>query len=376
MMFLLVPVWIVLCLSFVWLVDPYGVSPVLVDLPHVNRHKPKRIDIDRLIKPYEVWLHQPATVFLGTSRIHQSIDPAILDGTELAPGYNGSIPASSLSLNVAHLRQYLELAPGLHHVYAELFLYNFLGQPQPPVNKTWSGFVLDSLGLHVSADAVWAGVLTIAYNFLVNTPPVQVKPGGYFSYRPGHDARVSFDGFAAGIWKQHETRTGGLQIHEPAMQAFRDLIRVATERGVSIRFLYTPNHAYDDYYIEAVGGWSAVENLLTRVSSEAEIYSFAQPNAFVYEEVSRRMTYWYDPYHFSLEMGRAIQDTLLGRSRPDLPSNFMVRLTPDVVPRLVRDRREAIRSWADRHPDFVARFNAERQSWTSRSGRGPVPGGG
>ncbi len=83
-------------LAFTLLIDPYGVSPVHATIQGVNALKPKRLDIDRLIKPYEVWRYQPKTVFLGTSRIHQSIDPSVLDGTRFAPAYNASIPASSL----------------------------------------------------------------------------------------------------------------------------------------------------------------------------------------------------------------------------------------------------------------------------------------
>ena len=65
--------WATLTAAFVWAIDPYGVSPVRITWEGVNALKPKRLDIDRLIKPYEVWRYQPRTVFLGTSRIHQAI---------------------------------------------------------------------------------------------------------------------------------------------------------------------------------------------------------------------------------------------------------------------------------------------------------------
>src|SRR5512144_1026210 len=79
-----VAIWLGLFLIFTWTVDPYGVSPTQLALRGINTQKPKRVDIDRLIKPYEVWRYQPRTVFLGTSRVHQSLDPAVLDGTRFA----------------------------------------------------------------------------------------------------------------------------------------------------------------------------------------------------------------------------------------------------------------------------------------------------
>ena len=80
-----VAMWTGVSLASILIIDPYGVSPVHVAIAGVNVLKPKRVDVDRLIKPYEVSRHQPRSVFLGTSRIQQSIDPAVLDGTRFAP---------------------------------------------------------------------------------------------------------------------------------------------------------------------------------------------------------------------------------------------------------------------------------------------------
>jgi hypothetical protein len=75
----------------------------------VDAVKPKRLAIDRLIKPYEVRRDQPRSVFLGTSRFHQAIDPADLDGTRFSPAYNASIPGGSLGEMAALLEQFFEL---------------------------------------------------------------------------------------------------------------------------------------------------------------------------------------------------------------------------------------------------------------------------
>ena len=97
-----VAIWLGLFVLFTWTIDPYGVSPLRLSLQGMNAQKPKRIDIDRMIKPYEVWRYQPRTVFLGTSRMHQSMDPAVLDRTRFAPAYNASIDRKSTRLNSSH----------------------------------------------------------------------------------------------------------------------------------------------------------------------------------------------------------------------------------------------------------------------------------
>src|SRR5271167_4609126 len=123
-------IWLGLSGAIILIVNPYGISPIHLSIAHVNRYRPKRLDIDRLIKPYEVWRYQPRTVFLGTSRIHQSIDPAVLDASRFAPAYNASVPANNLGMNISYLREYIQLDHNIQNVFVELFLYNFLGQDQ------------------------------------------------------------------------------------------------------------------------------------------------------------------------------------------------------------------------------------------------------
>ncbi|MBI4294368.1 MAG: hypothetical protein HY661_23050 [Betaproteobacteria bacterium] len=357
--------WCGLYLAFTGIIDPYGVSPLRVSWSRVNQFKPKRLDIDRLLKPFEVWRYQPRTVFLGTSRIHQSVDPAVLDGTRYAPAYNASIPASSLGLNVSHLRQYVGFDPQLRTVVMELFLYNFLGQAQERSPASLAEFMRNTGTLFFSGDALWASIQTLGYNLLRNAPHQAIGPGGNFNYPPGHNAKGPFGGYPAGIWKLHATRTEGMELHEPAFDAIREFSQICREQGVELVYVLTPNHAYDDYYLESVGAWRMVENWLRRVSAEATVYSFSQPNDWVYEPVTSSMRYWYDPYHFSAEMGRAMQLALTGAKVDDAPQNFMLRMTPDKAASHVASRREAIRRWAIRNPDFVAAFQKEKSKWES-----------
>lgn len=356
--------WGGLFFAFTWTIDPYGVSPLHLSISRLNEFKPKRLDIDRAIKPYEVWRFKPTTVFLGTSRIHQSMDPAVLEGTRFAPAYNASIPASSLGLNISHLRQYIELNPQLRTVIVELFLYNFLGQGQDHPPKDFSEYLRNSLNLFISADTLWASLQTVGYNLTRTRPAYEIKPGGYFYSPPGRNAKESFDGYPAGIWQLHASRAMGMTLHQPAFDAVREIIDLCREHSLELIFVLTPNHVYDDYYLESIGAWDMVTEWLTRLSAEpANIYSFSQPNDWVDEPVSPQMRYWNDPYHFSLEMGRDILNWLAGKQGDQLPRNFGLRLTPDKVPAHVAGRSNAVRQWARKNPDFVSRFAEERWKW-------------
>jgi hypothetical protein len=359
--------WAALFFAFTLVVDPYGVSPLKVSWTHFNKYKPKRLNIDRLIKPYEVWRYGPKTVFLGTSRIHQSIDPSVLDATRFAPAYNASVPASSLPMNVSHLRQYLSLDPNIRTVVVELFFYNFVrhaAQEEAPP-ETLVDYASNTASLFVSNDALWHSVLTLGYNLVRNGPHYEVKPGGYFFYPPGHDARGPFGAYAVAIWKDHEGRGRRMQFNEPAFEALRQLIEVGRQHDLEMIFILTPNHAYDDYYLETIGQWATVREWLERISADATVYSFSQPNDWVHEPVRNGMRYWNDPYHFSLEMGAAMQRALAGRSE-GTPANFMVRMTPELASAHVASRRKAIQEWARANPEFVSALRAGRRSANAR----------
>jgi hypothetical protein len=266
-------------------------------------------------------------------------------------------------------------------VIVELFLYNFLGQGQEHAPKTLTEYARNTVTLFVSVDVFWASIQTLAYNLWTPAPCYEIKPGGYFYYPPGHDSKGPFDGYSAAIWKHHEGRMEGMRLHEPAFDAVREIVSIGRARGLDVVFVLTPNHAYDDYYLEAVDEWKTVEEWLIRLGAEGSvIYSFSQPNTWVYEPVSARMQYWNDPYHFSLEMGRGMQQGLAGLTGERTPEDFMVRMTPEIVRAHIASRRAAIRRWSEQNLDFVTSFREERRKWEMarasqrQAAAGSVPG--
>ena len=355
--------WIGFYFAFTSIIDPYGVSPINVSIPRINALKPKRLDIDRLIKPYEVWRKQPRTVFLGTSRIHQSIDPSVLDHTQFAPAYNGSVPASSLGLNISYLKQYLVLDPKIKTVIIELFIYNFLGQGQEHADIPWSTLAANTATLFTSADALRDSVSTLEYNLAGKPPAYEIKPGGFFWYPPGHNAEGTYAGFAAGIWQMQPHPPERLELSESAFDAVREFVAIAKKHDIQLIFVATPNHTYFDQFIDYSGRWDLVHDWLTKLVSIAPVLSFSQPNPWVYEPVSQHMTYWNDPFHFTLKMGEAISKKLAGLPTPGVPDNFMMKMTPENIPAHVDARREAVREWAKSNQTFVKNLSVEHNKW-------------
>ena len=60
--------------GFTLLVDAIGISPIPVAIAGFNAWKPLRQDYDWIVKRYDVGRRQPTTIFMGSSRIKQTID--------------------------------------------------------------------------------------------------------------------------------------------------------------------------------------------------------------------------------------------------------------------------------------------------------------
>lgn len=366
-------VWAALAAGFIWTVDPYGVSPIHYEQAGFNEQKPKRIDIDRLIKPYEVWRYQPRTIFLGTSRIHESIDPRVLDGTRYAPAYNAAIPANTLSENAATIEQYFRLDRRLKYVFIELFPVNFLMpgpvEPQASVLSAFEKIV----PLQFSTAALFASYDTIAFNQTAAAHPIgpYISPQGFWVRPAGFDTATTFDA------QRHSDAIAQIHKKIPLMllqpTTFGDLDRIVAacdKHDARLVMFVTPSYPWEEYRLLSLGYWPLLEEWLRRLAAYKNVVSFAQMNALTEEAAGKDMRYWNDPIHFGMPFGRLMLRAFLGDQDPGMPANFMRRLDRGTVDDVIRERRAGVEHWAAAHPDFVRIFEAAKHA----AGVGDHPG--
>ena len=107
---------VVTVLASTLIIDPYGISPISIDIPHVNDIKSPRNNLDRFVKPYDIIRMKPNTVIIGTSRVKQTFKPALIP-EQFAPAYNAGTDA----LQMAEARE----------------LVAFIGRERVPVRNIW-----------------------------------------------------------------------------------------------------------------------------------------------------------------------------------------------------------------------------------------------
>ena len=103
-------------------VDALGILPVGVSIPGFNKLRPPREQYDLIVNRVDVERFQPRTIFMGTSRVRQSIDPGVLAGTTFAPAYNGALNGGAHFQEIRwFLQVHFEADKKLRYVYIEAF---------------------------------------------------------------------------------------------------------------------------------------------------------------------------------------------------------------------------------------------------------------
>ncbi|PTM40354.1 hypothetical protein [Bosea sp. 124] len=360
MLFVSVVAFTAVIAGFVALADPYGVSPIKVARSGLNSTKLKRLNIDRQLKPYEVLRYQPDTVFIGTSRVNQSLDPAILDGARFGLSYNAAIPASTLSENEASLRLFFRLAPGIKNVLMEVFFYNFTRDQSPTPEFAISQVAADAVALQFSFQALRQAIETVQYNRITDAIPAHMEPRGYWVpdswSKPGEIFQLQ--PFVTSIIAAE--RSHPLQgLKQSAEVRLDQIVALAKAHDVNLTLLVLPSHAWDDYRLLSLGHWGKLEDYYRLLARYQNVVSFTQPNEVTQEPARIGMRWWYDPVHPSLDMGRMALRALNG-DLSGAPRNFMARITPEAVDQLLAKRKAAAKQWAVENPEFVEQFEAEK----------------
>jgi len=342
---------------FVAIVDPYGVSPIRLTRAGFNAIKVKRVDIDRFLKPYEVWLRQPKTIFLGTSRVNQSLNPAILDGSVYAPAYNAAVPASLVQENVDNLEEFFAADHNIKHVFVELFFYNFAARR--PATGERASLLKAIVSLNFSATAIRDAIETISYNRKTDVQPAHTAENGQWLPNPWF---VPGSPFGADLFIESIlTSMPGLALQPGPMAALPRIAELCRKHGATLHLVILPNYPWDDYHLISTGHWPDLVDWLRAISRYPNVLSFSQYNALLEEPAnSAGMQWWYDPVHPSPKFGRLILRAIKGERDPDMPANLMEPVTPSTVESVIAQRTAGVIAWAKQHPDFVAKFDGSK----------------
>jgi hypothetical protein len=367
--------WVVAAVTVVGfnlLVDAIGISPIRIAIGGFNERKPFRQDHDWIVKRYDVARNQPATIFMGSSRIKQTIDPGLVAGTRFAPAYNGAINGSADVVELrTYLQNYLQTDKNLRHVFIEVFapslftdLKTGLGaravlpdgpKLRPPIVRFGiASDVSDLSSVFFSVSGVTSAIRTIAENRARRNSP---------------QARSSDDGFAPIALATHHfsvrnafnfmVHTGYMQLGHfvaPATVAEAgQMIADCRVYRVDCRFFMSPLHADVLFTAHHFGLWPELENLKRVLAGFAPTYDFTRYSDLIDERIGP-VVYWPELFHFSSALGELVAKAMTDLRSPDMPENFGAILDSKNVESNLIAWREERDNWIARHPDAAERI--------------------
>jgi hypothetical protein len=342
-------------------VDAIGISPVRVAVAGFNEWKPLRVEYDWIAKRHDVRRQQPRTIFMGSSRIKQSIDPKLVVDTGFAPAYNGGINGSAEYAEVrAYLQDFLRTDSNLQHVFIEVFAPVLLSHRTSPRKRP----LIDQAGIaadiadFVSGFFSTGGLSASAHTISANRNQQNVA-----------SVRAADDGFAPIVPATHHfsvrnvlnfvLHTGfmqrGGQLLSSEIGAATDMIANCRSRRVECRFFISPLHADTLLAAYHLGLWPELEKLKLALAALAPTYDFTRYNHLI-EERGGPVVHWPEAFHFSPALGELVVRAMTGLRTADMPENFGTVLDANKVESGLTAWRQERDNWLARHPELVERM--------------------
>ena len=327
------------------------------------------------MKPYDVRRSHPRTIFIGSSRIKQTIDPKLLAGTRFAPAYNAGINGSAdyEELN-SYLQYYIRADKELRHVFIEAFASAmFSAEPssrmatplKPMMRLGLKEYVADFGSVFFSVNGLNSSIRSAWLNRRRARDHWVLPAGGSWE-----------DGFAPVVLQTNHRSVRNVfnfVLHNAAFQSTGRLdprIAVAAEamiadcqrHEVECRFFLSPLHADVLYALYHLNLWPEVEKLKRTLAALAPTYDFTRYNHLI-DERTGPVVYWPEAFHFAPALGTLIMEAMTGVRTADMPENFGVMLDASNIEASLAAWREERDSWIAQHPDSVQRMRKAQENF-------------
>ena len=335
---------VVTVLASTLIIDPYGISPISIDIPHVNDIKSPRNNLDRFVKPYDIIRMKPNTVIIGTSRVKQTFKPALIP-EQFAPAYNAGTDA----LQMAEARELVafigrERVP-VRNIWLEVFPLQFGFFPWSPATTPFAGkdVLGDVASAFFSVASLRAVYQTVKTSLMVSD--VAVRSDGW---KPSGDFGHSGEYFVSPQFKDALRGTGATPLIDSAFDDLAAIVDMCNTYQIELKLFIGPIHPVMSYLYWATNK-DALHEWLARVSRKREVISFVTADIFKERELDRPKPYYTDTSHFSVPAATIIMNDLA--AYPALKHGRIVN--QETAEAAFQEWQEQLRRWIEFNPDFA-----------------------
>ena len=332
--------------------DPFGVwhpFEAVEKMAPEKRMKPGMDSDPRFAKPIAVANLKPQTIIVGSSRVRDGMDPAILTGIAPAPVMNYGTAGMRATEGARFIRHAIDVA-GVKHVIWGLDFFGFNDRQMDEMGKDGFGVLQKSPRLEDRAR------LLIAWPTLALTQDVlsgkgTTLPNG-FNLAPATPADAidkSIMRNAVGFAKA-PFLYGKFDSYAAHMQAVTETLAYAAEKKVTVYLYTSPLHGMVLEAIFQAGADKALQQWKKDMAALAEKYQMPLFDYMNYNSISRSSgaeaaRFFFDGAHFTPLVSRMILSRYykLDSERPD---DYGVALTPASADkqwsRLLTDRQRYV----------------------------------
>jgi hypothetical protein len=323
------------------IVDPYGLYNI-VNIDGINQQKEGTRNKIRFVKTLELPLRQPKTILLGSSRVHDGINPNHSALQEKAPVYNLAVDMNRIHESLALLNHAIENSKIERVVLGlDLFMFNSLQMQNQDFDESLTGrkivysdYLLPTL---LSRTAIYDSYRTLKVSITQPDRNEFLRNG----YRP--QAFYGLKNFQASHYytnwifltpKNQGTKYyNQFSVDDKVFSDFEKILILCKNNNIDIRLYINPAHAHlDGEGLIALDKWDLFEEWkrrIVRISSlhDIPVWDFSGYNSVTTEKIQSPMVFYLDSSHFTEKVGNWIVEVIFNKPS-SAPSDFGVLVTP------------------------------------------------
>ncbi|MCP2728965.1 hypothetical protein [Limnofasciculus baicalensis] len=351
------------------IVDPYDVF----DTPNflgINHSKPEKDNTDRLFKALDIIRIKPVTIFLGSSRTKQGLNPS-------HPALSSNQPAYNLALNGPNnyeIFRYLEHAIANQKDIKEVifgvdfFMFNSSLKNQP----SFSEDRLEKNHLTIN-DAITSTFSWDAYSKSIETIKASLKDPnknddyGKNGFMPNRNLEKGQNEwrFSSGITLYFSLHSD-YKFSNQYLSDFKRIVDLCQEHGITLKVFISPSHAIDLEAIRATGRWEVFEQWQREIVKITPVWDFSGYNSITTEPISNSMKNYADNSHYTKPIGDLILNRILSYKAETVPQDFGILLTPDNIESHIEQLRNDRELWTKNNPDKVKLVEDLKREYDSK----------
>ena len=348
-------------------IDPYGFYR-LIDVSGLNQQKEGVRQKIRYVKALELPLRKPSTVIIGSSRVHDGINPSHIllnNNKQYKPVYNLGIDMARIHESLEYLK-FAILNGRVKRVVLGIDFFMFNASQK--LNSNFDANLVsrrlnvgDYLSSSIfSADAFQDSLRTIRVSH--NSPKRKeflsngFRPGSMVFYGVKNYQGLHY--FTNYIFLSSLPSPTKYYFRQTSDQGtfkdFDEFLRICVSRGIDLKIYISPAHAnLDGEGILASGNWDSMESWKKKIVAiagryEIPIWDFSGYNSITTEPVRTPMKYYWDSSHFTEVVGDLMLKRMFGKGAL-VPKDFGFRLTENNIDRHLAHIRKARQSYAHDH---------------------------